>query len=61
MHFTPVTPEHVAAFNILFAILCAFLASSKNRSVIIWFLLGGLFAWIPFIILLFLDDETKKK
>jgi hypothetical protein len=52
-------PELIILF-ILFlpAILGGFLAKSKGRNVVVWFMLSGLF-WLPIIILLFLPPARE--
>ena len=48
---------------IFIAILCGVVANNKNRSVLGWLLLGGLFGIFAFILLLFLPtikiEEAK--
>ena len=46
--------------SIVFALLCWNLAGSRDRSQILWLILGFLFSWIALIILLVIGKKKPK-
>ncbi len=50
----------IGALNLVFAIICAFLASARGRNPIGWFLLGLLISCIAFILLIILPDLKEE-
>ncbi|MEA2521832.1 MAG: hypothetical protein QOI81_1478, partial [Actinomycetota bacterium] len=51
-------PGAVAAVGVLMAIICAYIASTKGRSVVLWAVLGFFFGLIALIIIAFLKKQT---
>ncbi len=49
----------VVGFNLLVAIVCAVVASGRNRSTFWWFIFGGIFGLPALFILFFFFGDTK--